>query len=194
MQRKTDLYLELAILPLEHVCVEIQEEMEGFLRTAALEKKSGIEATLRWLRRRQVKIALLSHYSREELQLILRRLHWEVGTDHLIDLVVLQADAQNPVQRAMEAFGIQHRSQALLIADTPELLRQGKAAGVQLVFGVTNGESSYQELAREPGAILLDNTVQLPDYLVNRLPENNASFSQMPAPRSFPPRLWYPAS
>lgn len=188
-------FLELAIFRFEDVCVNVQQGMEGYLKTAALEKKAGVEATMRWLRRRGVRIALVTHYDREELSILLERLEWGVGEDQLIQLAVLkQKNQSNSVKLAFETSGVESVQQVLLVTDNDELLRQGQAVGIDLVFGVTNGGSTYQSLAQEPFYALLDSTVQLPNYLLQNLPENNLYAFRDGAERNSPPRLWYPAS
>lgn len=188
-------FLELAIFRFEDICIDVQEGMEGFLKTAAIEKKSGIEATMKWLRRRQVRIALLTDYDRDDLLVLLDRLGWGIAEDQLIQIVVLgQGRKVNPVKLAFEAAGVASPQQALLVADTSRLLYCATAAGLHLVFGVTNGRSTYLNLAQEPFRALLDSTLQLPNYLLRNLPEENPYPFARQESRNEPPRLWYPAS
>ena len=188
-------FLELAIFRFEDVCINVQEGMEGYLKTAALERKGGVEATIRWLRRRGVKIALLTDYNRADFFLLLDRLGWGVGEDQLIQVVVLgQGQKANPVKLAYESIGVRSPKQVLLLADTVRLLHCATSAGLHLVFGVTNGRTSYNDLAREPFKALLDSTLQLPDYLLRNLPEEMPKRLMASGGRRNPPRLWFPAS
>ena len=108
------------------VCVS-RKGMESFMRTAALEKAAEIEATFRWLRRRGVKVCLLSDYDRPNTSILLDRLNWQVEEDRLVQLVITEQQQQlNPIQRAMDLAGIASSRCVVLVADTPRLLRLGK--------------------------------------------------------------------
>lgn len=183
-------FLELAVFRFEDVCVRVQDGMGAYLRTAALEKKPGVEATFRWLRRRGVRVCLLTDYGREELSVLLGRLGWGIGEEELIQLAVVeQQQKPNAVRVALKASGLVSASQAIVVVDTPQLLKCAIVAGAHLVFGVTNGSSSYQDLALEPFRALLDSALQLPNYLLQQLPagEIPSAVGQLPGP----PRLWY---
>lgn len=188
-------FLELAIFRFEDVCVNVQEGMDGYLKTAALEKKTGIEDTLRWLRRRQVSICLLTDYGRENLFLLLERIGWGIGEDALVQMVIVNQDRKaNPVRLAFDAAGLQSTHQALVVADTSRLLHCATTTGLHLVFGVTNGRSTYQDLALEPFRALLDSAVQLPNHLLQTLPEEGITKSASIKGLNDPPRLRYNAA
>lgn len=185
----TPRFIELAVFRFEEVCVRIQEGMEGYLRTAALERRAGIDATFRWLRRRGVRICLLTDFQREDFLLLLERLGWRVGEEELIQVVVLNQSAQeNPVKLACESAGIGSAAHAITVVDTPKLLHAARSAGGKLVFGVTNGQSAYNELAKEPFFALLDGAIQLPNYLLSNL--SGSMEESVTTVR--PPRIWYP--
>lgn len=187
-------FLELAVFRFEDVCVDIQEDMAGFLRTAALEKKAGIEATFRWLRRRQISICLLTDFNREDFFLLLDRLGWQIAEDELVQLAIVEQQRKpNPIRLACEAVGLTTSLQALAVVDSPRLLHCATAAGAHLVYGVTNGRSAYRELAAEPFRALLDSAIQLPDHLLRNLPSDHLHPRLSPQDRSTPPRLWYPS-
>lgn len=165
-------YLELAVFRFEDVCVMVQDDMKGYLRTAALEKKVGVEATFRWLRRRNVNICLLTDFNRDDFLLLISRLGWSVGEQELIQLVVLrESEKENPVRMAYESAGLRSPRQAIVVVDSPRLLHCARTTGSSLVFGVTNGKRNYRELADQPFRTLLDGIIQLPNYLLSRLPE-----------------------
>lgn len=165
-------FLQLAIFRLEDVCVRVQEGMEGFVKTAALEKSPGIEATFRWLRRRGVRICVLSGYNREDTEILLDRLDWEVGEDGFLQLVILnEATKQNPIELAIESAGLLWPSAVTVVVDTPRLLQCGRDTKCRFVLGVTNGSHTYELLANEPHHSMLDSTLQLPDFLLRQLPE-----------------------
>lgn len=158
---------ELAIFRFEEVCVLVQEGMKDFLRTAALQVRPGVETTFRWLQRRGIRIGLVTDYGRSDLLMLLDRLGWGTGEGIKIDLVVVEQRKQlNPVKLAVEAAGLKSSQRAMVIVDTPRLLRCARDIGVEDVFGVTNGRCAYQELAAEPCRALLDNVMQLPAQLL----------------------------
>ncbi len=190
----TSRFVELAIFRFEDVCVRVQDGMEGYLKTAALEKQAGIEDTLRWLRRRQVRVCVLTDYDRDDFFLLLDRLGWKIGEDALIQMAVVNQDRKaNPVRKALEASGLRAAQQAIVVADTVRLLHCAITTGLHLVFGLTNGKSAYQELALEPFRALLDSPVQLPNYLLQTLPEDGFGKSVSVKGLNRPPRLRYVA-
>lgn len=141
-------HLQLGIFRLEDVCVRVQEGMDGFYRTAALEKTAKIEATFRWLRKRNIRIALISDACREDAGILLDRLNWRVGEDELIQLVLTsQKSKLNPVREIMDVADLPDGHLAFSVLDTPRLLQSAHFSKVHFNLGVTNGYSSYAELA-----------------------------------------------
>ncbi len=194
-------YLQLGIFRLEDVCVRIQDEMGAYLTTAALQKTPEIEATLRWLRKRQVKVALISNACRADTEVLLKRLNWEVGEDELLQLVLTdQASKPNPVASVLELAGLNSGATTFSVLDTPRLLESAQASGVHFNIGVTNGCCSYSELVAAPHHTLLDGPVQLPNFLLENLPEQhlgNLPLHKMPPrgpglrlPRQLPIFFW----
>lgn len=166
-----DTYLRLGIFRLEDVCVRIQEEMEDFIGTAALEKVPGIEAAFRWLRKRGIRLALISGADRENTEILLQRLGWAVGEEELIQLVLVnQQHRENPIAEILQYEGNADGRLVFSLMDTPRLLCCARQCGIQLNLGVTNGNCSYNELAQVPNFALLDGPVQLPNFLLEHLP------------------------
>lgn len=167
-----DTFLALSVFRLQDVCVRIQEEMEDYLSTAALEKIPGIEATFRWLRKRKVRVALLSDFDRQDTEVLLDRLGWGVGEEELIQLVLTsQGEKEDPIARVLDLAGQVDGSLTVTVLDTPRLLLEAFARKVRLNIGMTNGKSSYPDLAASPCTGLLDGPIQLPNFLLERMPE-----------------------
>ena len=165
-------HLQLGLFRLEDICVRLQEDMAGYLRTAGLEKTPGIDATFRWLARRGVRVALLSDHRPAEVTILLERLGWAVGPGQLIDCVLPeQRKYDNPVRTLITRAGLTDGSLAFSMFDTPRLLRAAHFSRVAFNLGVTNGQHGYGDLAGAPHRALLDTPVQLADYLVENLPE-----------------------
>lgn len=162
--------MELAIFRLEDVCVRIQDEMEGFLQTAALEKSAEIEAIFRWLNKRRIKIALLSDYNRADTEILLQRLGWRVGEAENIMLVLTdQLTNSDPVRCVLDLVGLKDGAAVFSVFDTPRLLHLADANRLKLNLGITNGSCSYVALAGAPHHALLDKLIQLPDFLLRHL-------------------------
>lgn len=176
---KSSPFLQVAVFRLRDTCAFIQEDMAGFYRTAALAKVNGIEHVFRWFRKRSVKIALVSDFNRQDTNTILERLDWSIAplaeasnqSTSLIDLVVLtnsSSKQHNPIHRIQELLDIEGH-QMVTIADTPQMLNWSWAAGSLLNIGVTYGQSNYQALAPQPHHGLLDNSLQIPNFILEHL-------------------------
>ena len=170
--RMIDYHLQLAILRLEDLCVGVQEGMDRFLATAALEKRPGVEATFHWLRKRSVRICLLSDYGQAETQLLLDRLGWTVDESGTVQYVVTrQGEQDNPVVLALEHAGIPDPNLSFTVCDTPELLLHSNRARVHFNLAVCNGRCNYSMLATCPHHAMLDSLLQVPNFILAHLPE-----------------------
>jgi phosphoglycolate phosphatase-like HAD superfamily hydrolase len=169
-----DGHLRLAIFRLNDMCVSVQEGMERFLATASVEPLPGVEASFRWLRKRGVRICLLSDYDREQTLILLRRLQWTVDEEGTVQEVITHWDERedNPVRLAQENAGLALRPHLSFSAfDLPDLLRLASAARVHFNLAVCNGRASYAQLSACPHHSLLDNLRQLPEFIIQHLPE-----------------------
>ena len=143
--------------------------MQRFIRTAALEKSPGVEATLKWLRRRRIRVALLADANQEEVCTILDRLNWRIGENELIQIVIPEQGTQpDPFAQVLELCEPIERRQVLSVSDTPRLLELAARQQIRLNLGVTNGRCAYPELSAAPVHQLLDGIIQLPNYLVGQ--------------------------
>ncbi|NJB86099.1 phosphoglycolate phosphatase-like HAD superfamily hydrolase [Lewinella marina] len=177
-----DRYLQLAVFRLNDMCVGVQEGMDRFLATAALEKMPGVEATFSWLRKRGVRICLLSDYNRADTELLLRRLGWTVDeTGTVQEIITKQKRYDNAIGLALEHAGLEGPGLCFAAVDTPRLLRQASAARVHFALAVCNGRHTYQELAVAPHHAMLDSLIQLPNFLLEHLPETE---TRPPAPQA----------
>lgn len=162
--------LDLAIFRLEDVCVHIQDGMERFLRTAALQKSAQIEATFRWLSKRRIKIALISDHNQSDTEVLLERLGWPVGEEETIKVVLTdQLSNIDPVRTILDLMRLPDGSSVFSVLDTPRLLSIADANRLKLNLGVTNGRCSYGELSDAPHHALLDEPIQLTNFLLRHL-------------------------
>ncbi len=189
-----DRHLQLAVFHLNDLCVSVQKGMQNYLSTAALEKMPGVEATFSWLRRRGVRICLLSDYNRSRTLLLLERLGWSVDEDGTVqEIITHQHRKDNPVRLAQENAGLSTPGLCFAAVDTPELLRHACAARVHFNLAICNGRCAYHELAVAPHHAMLDTLLQLPNFLLEHLPgvgETGDATSGQPLAR--PPRLRLP--
>ena len=167
----SDQYLQLAVFRLNDMCVGVQRGMDAYLATAALEKMPGVEATFSWLRRRGVRICLLSDYDRSTTVLLLARLGWTVDEHGTVQEVITeQQHKDNPVRLAQEHAGLSNTRLSFSAADTPRLLYLASEARVHFNLAICNGLSTYNELAIAPHHAMLDSMVQLPNFVLEHLP------------------------
>ena len=179
-----DGHLQLAVFHLNDLCVVVQEGMDNYLATAALEIQPGTEATFTWLRRRGVRICLLSDYGKRQTQLLLRRLCWTVAEDGTVQqLITHQQRRANPVALAQEHAALADPRLSMAVVDTPALLRQARAAGVHLNLAVCNGRAAYHQLAVVPHDGMLDNLRQLPNFVLQHLPDPGTAGHPVCLPR-----------
>lgn len=165
-----DGHLQLAIFHLNDLCVVVQEGMDKYLATAALQRQPGTEATFAWLRRRGVSICLLSDYGKRQTQLLLQRLCWTVAEDGTVQqLITHQQRRANPVALAQQQAALADPRLSIAAVDTPGLLQQARAAGVCLSLAVCNGRAAYHQLAVVPHDGLLDNLQQVPNFVLQHL-------------------------
>ena len=180
----TDAHLQLAVFRLNDMCVAVQEGMDRYLSTAALEVQPGTTATFSWLRKRGVRICLLSDFGRRQTQLLLERLGWSVDEEGTVqEIITRQYEQENPVKLAQEHAGLSNPRLSIAAVDTPELLCQANAARVHFNLAICNGRSPYHQLATAPHHGLLDNLRQLPNFVLQHLPEPSVAGHPIRLPR-----------
>ena len=182
--RTIDAHLQLAVFHLNDMCVAVQDGMDRFLTTASLERMPGVEATFSWLRKRGVRICLLSDYDRDHTLIILQRLSWSVDEDGTVQQIITEQQEQsNPITKAQELAGLMNPRFSLSAVDTPRLLEQSNAARVHFNLAICNGRSSYHQLATAPHHAMLDNLRQLPNFVIEHLPEPARPAHRLHLPR-----------
>lgn len=190
----TEQHLQLAVLRLLDVCVHVQDDLYGYLGTAALETSPRILPTLEWLRRRNVDVCLLSDLGEADTATVLARLGWAVGEGQTVRYLICEQGRQdNPVVSAARLAGNLDPNAVFTVGDTPRLLHASHAAGAYFTLGVSSGRSPYHLLATAPHHMLLDQVMQLPNFLLSHLPEvPPEQVHQRPRSWSGLPLLWLP--
>lgn len=159
--------LKMAMFRLQDVCVYVQEDLSSYIRTASLDRSPGIEATFRWLNKKGVRVVLISDFDPATTTVLLKRLNWSVGKGELIQTVVYDLfDTANPFARGMEQAGIPQGDSLLTLVDTPRLLKMAQDCKIYFNLGTTSGSYSYQVLKNAPHLALLDQPLQLANFLL----------------------------
>lgn len=130
----------------------------------------GVEATLRELKARGIKVALTTGFSEDVALPLLESLGWSVGSgeEHLLDAVITTSDvvAGRPapylIQHAMEQTGTVDVAAVLAAGDTIVDLLAAHNAGV-IGVGVLTGKLSRAELTEHPHHHILASVVDVLD-------------------------------
>lgn len=172
-QKSNAIYISHAVFRLLDTCVVLQDEMEGFYKTASLEKVNGIENVFRWLRKRGVKICLYSDLNVADTQLILNRLNWSISwhaaPNSLINLVMAKDESvANPIQHILNVSGAVAPSQVVTFGDTTDFLQWSSQANTLLNVAVTYGSANYRNLVAAPHHGCLDSILEAPNFLLGQ--------------------------
>lgn len=163
------LYYKAAIFRLRDTCVRVQDDMEDYFRTAAVEVVDGVVTVFRWFARRGVENVLLTEFSPENTAIIIERLGWDQAflEEHKIRILPYNKQEQgNPFGGLIEKLELRNGRQLISIGDTPAFLNYSWAAGVRINVAVTYGSSSYHQLSEAPQSGMLDSILQLPSFII----------------------------
>jgi phosphonatase-like hydrolase len=126
----------------------------------------GAVAAFQALKQHHVAVALDTGFHRAVADVILRRLGWH--TSDLIDVTVASDEVKRGrpspdlIHKAMALTGVTSPFEVAKVGDTPADLREGTAAGCQLVIGVTTGSHTREALAAYPHTHLVDHLASVP--------------------------------
>lgn len=153
--------------------------LENHYRTQGATPTDGCLETFAYLHERGIAIALTTGFYRVVTDIILDKLGWLSGLDEqrlgtrdtLIQLSIASDEVERGrpypfmIERAMHMLGVSHSKAVVNIGDTPSDLLSGRAAGVALNLGVTNGTHSRDQLDAYPHDVLLGSLWELPALL-----------------------------
>jgi len=125
---------------------------------------AGAEEVFRWLRERDVRVALNTGFDRETTSLLLGALGWARGTADAVvcgDEVMQGRPAPYLIFRAMEAAGASSVHTVANVGDTALDLLAGHNAGVRWNIGVLSGAHDRPTLAGAPHTHLLPSVADL---------------------------------
>ncbi|GAB3506159.1 phosphonatase-like hydrolase [Spirosoma knui] len=154
---------------------------EHYLTNGATPTEGCLEV-FAYLRSRGIAIALTTGFYRIVTDIILGKLGWldglneqHVGDSNSIIQVSIASDEVERgrpyplmIERAMQLLGVINPKAVVNIGDTPSDLLSGRAAGVGLNLGVTNGTHTREQLEVHPHDYLLSSLADLPALLRSR--------------------------
>ena len=143
----------------------------------------GCLDTFAYLRERGVAIALTTGFYRVVTDIILDKLGWLAGLNgqriggpsSVIQASIASDEVEcgRPyplmIERAMTLLNVSSPKAVVNIGDTPSDLLSGRAAGVALNLGVTNGTHAADQLDAYPHDYLLGSLAELPSVISGQL-------------------------
>lgn len=155
---------------IDHVHKRFVSIMKGFYQHSTNTKaKAGAGQVFAELRKRGVKVALDTGFSREIADAIFEKLNWVEGRD--FDISVTSDEVKNGrpypdmIFKAMDLLGIHAIDEVAKVGDTHSDLQEGNAAGCKYVIGITTGAYTATELAKEEHTHLVNNLEEIIDIL-----------------------------
>ncbi|CAN5563803.1 phosphonatase-like hydrolase [soil metagenome] len=157
--------------------------LENHYRTQGATPTEGCLETFAYLRERGIGIALTTGFYRVVTDIILEKLGWLDGLneqrigrpDSLIQLSIASDEVERGrpypemIERAMRLLNVTNPKAVVNIGDTPSDLLSGRAAGVGLNLGLTNGTHSRDQLDAYPHDLLLGSLRELPTVINKQL-------------------------
>ena len=137
----------------------------GYYRTSPdVAVAPGAEEVFIWLKKKEIRVALNTGFSKEVADAIVNRFQWMQRG--LIDEYISSDDVEEGrphpfmIQQLMKNAGTKNTNEVAKIGDTIVDIEEGRNAGCGLVIGITIGASSRKQLE-------LSN----PDHVIDRLSE-----------------------
>ncbi|MFN8343653.1 MAG: HAD hydrolase-like protein [Spirosomataceae bacterium] len=161
--------------------------LEEHYHTQPVLPTDGCLALFDYLHKHHIKIALTTGFYRIVTDIILDKLGWlesldehRVGTASSIIQASIASDEVEQgrphplmIQKAMRLLGVTDPQKVINVGDTPSDLQSGRAAGVYLNVGVTNGTHTAEQLMPHPHDALIGSVAKIIDILekINRTAE-----------------------
>lgn len=157
--------------------------LENHYLTHDITPTEGCLDAFAFLRERHIAIALTTGFYRKVTDIILGKLGWLDGLDEqymgnattVIQLSIASDEVAKGrpyplmIQKAMRVLGVTDAKTVANIGDTPSDLLSGRAAGVGLNLGVTNGTHTQDQLSDYASNKLLGSLAELPALISERL-------------------------
>lgn len=164
-----------------------KEILENHYRTQPVTPTEGCLALFDYLRKHQIKIALTTGFYRVVTDIILDKLGWLDGLDEnrvgtastriQASIASDEVEQGRPqplmIQKAMRLLDVADPQRVINVGDTPSDLQSGRAAGVYLNLGVTNGTHTAEQLMPHPHDALIGSVDKIIQILeeINRTAE-----------------------
>ena len=156
-----------------------REILERHYLTNGATPTKGCLDTFAWLREQGIPVALTTGFYRVVTDIILDKLGWLNGlneqywgsSDSIIQFSIASDEVTrgrpypDMIERAMQQLGVTNPKAVVNIGDTPSDLLSGRAAGVGLNLGVTNGTHTADQLNAYPHDQLLGSLAELPSVI-----------------------------
>lgn len=158
------------IAQLDAIHADFVARMIEFYRTdPSVHEIAGAQQTFERLRAAGIKTALDTGFSREIVNVLLERLHWQderlLSTTVTSDEVPRGRPHPDMIFKAMRELGIEDARRVAKVGDTPSDLQEGTAAGCGMVIGVTGGSHTAEQLQPFPHTHLIGTVAELPALL-----------------------------
>mgnify|MGYP000238073597 CR=1 FL=1 len=165
----------------DHSYLRFTEVLETHYLTRDITPTTGCLETFAFLREQGIAIALTTGLYRKVTDIVLQKFGWleglnagYVGTKQSVIQVSIASDEvprgrPEPlmIQKAMYLLGVTNPAAVVNIGDTPSDLLSGRAAGVGLNLGVTNGTHSREQLLHHPHDQLIGSLAELSALIVS---------------------------
>ncbi|MER5644879.1 HAD family hydrolase [Streptosporangium sp. NPDC002524] len=149
-----------------------ERSYEGAIARAGLTPLPGIVEALDKLRGADIKVCLITGFSRATLGRVLSALDWS----DKVDLALCPEDAgrgrplPNLVLTAVMRLGVEDVRQVAIAGDSENDMLCGRRAGASVVAGILTGVHSKERLLNGGATHLLDSVVDLPELLLGVTP------------------------
>jgi phosphonatase-like hydrolase len=144
----------------------IDKMIEFYMNDETLAPLPHAEAVFRALKKRGIRVALNTGFTRSITDTILHRLRWD-DRSPLIDQVICSDEVANGrphadmIEVLMEDLGIDSPAQVLKVGDTEVDVQEGRNAGCGKVVSVTTGAYTREQLQSYGPDFIIDDLQEL---------------------------------
>lgn len=162
----------------------VKRMQDHYAHHPGVQEIPGTSAVFAQLRQAGIKVALNTGFSRDIVEVLLKRLGWQVALTPagetsadrgLIDASVTSDEVPrgrpypDMIQHLMQRLNIDDPRKVAKIGDTWVDLEEGTNAGCGMVIGVSTGSYTPQRLAQRPHTHILESVADLPALIVPRI-------------------------
>ena len=155
---------------LDAIHADFVGRMIEFYRTdPSVHEIAGAAQTFRRLRAAGIKTALDTGFSRDIVDVVLKRLGWK--DDSLLNMTVTSDEVPrgrphpDMIEKIMRDLGVGDPRHVAKVGDTPSDLEEGTAAHCGMIVGVTGGSHTAEQLRPFPHTHLIGTVAELPALL-----------------------------